>query len=407
MTRRVLYLDCFSGVSGDMLLGALFAVGASPRAVARGLARLRLPGWRWTIARVRRGAFVGTRVDVVARGAQAHGHGHAHHHAPSLVKRVMREGARAGLPDGVAAEGARIIAALLAAEGTVHGATPAHVHLHELEDLDTIVDVYGVLLALRELGSPEVFVSPVTVGTGRVHAAHGDLPVPAPGTAELLRGPAVRFGVGEGELATPTGAALVSGLARPGLPPPMVVERIGYGAGARDIPGRPNLLRAFLGEAVRSPEDGGIRQIEAVIDDMSPQLVEGFLERAYREGAVEAWTAAVAMKRQRPGIALTALAPADRADAVIRAFLEETGTLGVRVTRPDRVTLERREVTVKTRWGPARFKVAGSGAALHAIPEYRDVRRLAARAGLPARLVLEELKGLWPGLGGPKPTKKH
>jgi hypothetical protein len=269
------------------------------------------------------------------------------------------------------------------------------------------VDIYGVLLALRELGSPRVYASPVVVGTGRVHAAHGDLPVPAPGTAELLRGPAVRFGVGTGELATPTGAALVAGLALAGLPPPMVVTRIGYGAGARDIPGRPNLLRAFLGEAASDADRGEVRQLDAVVDDMSPQLVEAFMERAYREGALEAWTTPVQMKRQRPGIAITALVHASATDAVVRAFLEETGTLGVRVSSPTRITLERREVSLKTRWGMARFKVAGAGSSLHVIPEYRDVRRLAGQAGVPTRLVLDELKGLWPGFPPRKSTKKH
>jgi len=324
-----------------------------------------------------------------------------------LVKQVMSGAHRVGLPDGVAAAGQRIIGLLLKAEGTVHGATPEHVHLHELEDLDTIVDVYGALLAIHELGSPEVYASPVTVGSGRVRAAHGILPVPAPGTAELLRGQTVRFGAGEGELATPTGAAMISGLAQPGIVPPIKVERIGYGAGARDIPGRPNLLRAFLGTVDAGQAAGEIRQIDAVVDDMNPQLVEAFLERVYRDGALEAWTAPVMMKRQRPGIALTALAPAESADAVIRAFLEETGTLGVRVSAPHRVTLERRMVTVATRWGRVPFKVAGTGPSFHAIPEYREVKKLAARAGLPVRLLLDELKGLWPGLEAKKASKKH
>lgn len=403
MSRRILYLDCFSGVSGDMLLGAMFDLGVSPRAVARGLAKMRLPRWRWTVSKVRRGAFVGTRVDVAASG-----HGHAHgHHAPSLVKQVMRGAHRAGLPDGVAAAGERIIAALLKAEGKVHGAMPEHVHLHELEDLDTIVDVYGALLAIHELGSPEVYASPVTVGSGKVRAAHGLLPVPAPGTAELLRGRTVRFGAGEGELATPTGAAMIGGLAEEGVVPPVTVERIGYGAGARDIPGRPNLLRVFLGTADGGQAAGEIRQIDAVVDDMSPQLVEAFLERAYRDGALEAWTSPVMMKRQRPGIALTALAPAECADAVIRAFLEETGTLGVRVSSPQRTTMFRRMETITSRWGKVQFKVAGAGASLHAIPEYRDVRRLATKAGVPTRLILDELKGLWPKFATRMPTKKH
>ncbi|MEK7475547.1 MAG: nickel pincer cofactor biosynthesis protein LarC [Candidatus Coatesbacteria bacterium] len=402
---RILYLDCSSGVSGDMVLGALLDLGeaiASSRgglaaAVARDLRRLRLPAWSWRVHRVRRRGFAALRVDVRPKATGTHG-------APSLVASLERRARSAGLSSGVAATGARIVARILRAESAVHGRRVAHVHLHELEDVDTAVDVFGSLLVLHRLGVERVFASPVTVGSGRVGTAHGDLPVPAPATAELLRGRTVRFGLGRGELATPTGAALVAGLAEPGLPPPMLVDRIGCGAGARDPVDRPNILRAFLGttDAPGTAPEEELRQLDAVVDDMSPQLVQAVLERVYRDGALEAWTTAVSMKRNRPGVALTVLAPADRLDAMVRAVLEETGTLGVRITRPERVRLVRREVRLGTRWGALTFKVAGEGASFHAIPEWREVRRLAARHGVPARLVLEEARGLWARLGGPK-----
>jgi len=400
---KALYLDCGSGVSGDMVLASLLDLGESvasrrgafAAAVARDLARLRLPAWSWRVSRVRRHGFVALRVDVRAKATGSRG-------GRSVVAGLARRARSAGLPAGVAARGAAIVSRILRAESAVHGRRLEHVHLHELEDVDTAVDVFGSLLALDRLEVERVFASPVTVGYGQVATAHGELPVPAPATAEILRGHTVRFGIGEGERATPTGAALVAVLAAGALPPAFRIERIGYGAGARDTPDRPNILRAFLGvvDGAEGGDGEDIRQLDAVVDDMSPQLVQAFLERVYREGAFEAWTSAVAMKRNRPGIALTVLAPANRLDAMVRAYLEETGTLGVRITHPERVRLARREVRVRTRWGPLTFKLAGEGPTFHAVPEWREVRRLAARRGVPARLVLEEARGLWARLGG-------
>ncbi len=384
---KVAYFDCFSGVSGDMILGALIDAGCPPRAIARDLKRLSLPPWHWTIDRVKRGGFYGTRVEVKCSKPPRR-----------LLATVMRSATSAGLPAAVAVKGERIVRRILTVEGKVHGVAARHVHLHELEDLDTIVDIYGVLLALHQLGVERIYVSPVTVGTGTVTTQHGELPIPAPGTAELLRGQQVQFGSGRGELATPTGVAILAILGTPGLPPPVTVERIGYGAGATDGGPCPNLLRVFLGSNLVDLADGmteDICQIDAVVDDMSPQLIEAFLGRAYREGALEAWTAPVQMKRSRPGMALTALAEHGKLTQVVRAFLEETSTLGVRVTRPARIRLPRRIHRLRTRFGVLHFKVAGAGATLHAVPEYREVVRLAERAGVPARLVLEEARGLW------------
>jgi len=394
---KSVYLDCSSGVSGDMLLGSLLDLGVPANAVARSLRRMRLPAWVWRVSRVRRCGFPAVRVDVCAKAGARHARPDGR--TRSLLAGLERRARAAGMRGELAARGDAIVRRIMRAEAAVHGRRIDHTHLHELEDLDTVVDVFGSLLALDYLGAKRVFASPVSVGGGRVRTAHGNLPVPAPATAELLRGRAIRLGTADGELATPTGAALVAGLAEPGTPPPMLVERIGCGAGARDSADMPNILRAFLGE-VEGPAAGqDIRQLEAVVDDTSPQLVQAFLERAYRDGALEAWTSAVAMKSNRPGIALTVLAPADRLDAMVRTYLEETGTLGVRITAPERVRLARRTVRVRTRWGALSFKVAGRGPSFHAVPEWREVRRLAARARVPARLVLEEARGLWRKIG--------
>lgn len=385
---RILHLDCSAGVSGDMLLGALIDLGVKPAVISAELRKLNLPKWSWTVRRVRRGEFHGLRVDVKARGNR---HG--------LIDAVLRQAPRAGLPAGVGDRGVRILRRILAAEAAVHGKRQIeHVHLHELEDLDTIVDVFGSVIALHRLGVERVFVGPVATGSGTVRAAHGVLPVPAPGTAELLVGQRIQLGTGVGEQATPTGAALVAELAEAGPPPPMTLLRIGSGAGMRDTPSRANLLRAMLGETnsaigsftgVLTEE---ICQLEAMVDDMSPQLVEAFLDRAYDEGALEAWVSPVSGKRGRPGICLTALCRPPRLEAVIQAFLEETGTLGLRVTRTERVSLPRTMGSANTRFGRIRVKYAGRGAAAHAIPEWRDVQAAAIRAGVPARIVLDEAR---------------
>lgn len=377
-----------------MILGALFDLGVPPSTVRKALAALDLPRWGWKVSRVRRGAFIGTRVAVAAEPSRG---SHGRH---GLIARVLRRAPRSGLPPSVIRRGCGALRALLAAEGRVHGVRVEHAHLHEVEDLDTIVDIFGSLIALDRLGVDRVWVSPVTAGSGTVHAAHGELPVPAPGTAELLRGRTVRLGEGGGELVTPTGAALLSALAESGQPPELTMLRIGYGAGARDTAPRPNLLRAFLATVDGERTGHELRQLEALVDDASPQLVEAFQERAYREGALEAWTVAVQAKRSRPAAMMCALVEPERVEALLRVFFEETGSLGVRAFPVTRHALARRLVRVRTRWGPLTVKVAGRGATLHVIPEWREVKALAARRGIPARLILEEARGAWRRFAG-------
>ncbi len=378
---RVACLDCFSGVSGDMLLGALIDAGAAPERIRTGLRGLSLPRWGWKVFRARRGRFVGTRVEVKAleRGRV------------SLGKMIARA-RRSSLPKAVKEKGEEALKRILAAEGKVHGVKAAHAHLHELEDLDTAVDVYGSLLAIELLEVRELYCSAVNLGSGTVETAHGRIPVPAPGTAELLKGLSVVVGRGTGELATPTGAALLATVCSKRPAPAFSLEKIGYGAGSRETPEGPNMLRIMLGESCEGASQGEICQVECIVDDMSPQLVQAFLSRVYAEGAREAWSGNVIMKKQRPGISLVALTEEERLDRVVAAFLEETGTLGVRISRPARVCLDRRIVRIGTRWGPVRAKLAGVGASFHAVPEYDDLRRLAARAGVPVRQVMEEAR---------------
>lgn len=385
---KVAYFDCAAGASGDMMLGALVSAGAPRAHLERALRGFGLPGLRLKAETVRRGSFAGLLVSPVFRGKSPH----------NLLRTVMAHKTVRGIPSRVLSRGRSVIARLMGAEAKVHGRPAGHVHLHELEDFDTVADVYGTLLALDMLGIGMVYSSTLALGAGKIRAAHGLMPVPAPGTAELLRGRRVAFGPrGSGELVTPTAAAILAEIAGPGPVPPFTIDRIGVGAGMRNPPGMANLLRLFVGEALFAAPTERVFHLEAEVDDMNPQLAEAWLDRAYREGALEAWTHPVHMKKRRTGLALVALVRAGSVEAVSRAFLEETATLGVRLTPCDRFALERQERVVRTGFGPVRVKLAGQGASFHAVPEYRDMKELARKAGIPLRIVEMAVKRRLPG----------
>jgi uncharacterized protein (TIGR00299 family) protein len=365
-----------------MILGALADAGAPLGKIGRKLRALGLPKLSLNTDKVKRGAFVGSLLKISG--------GHVHTHG--MLRALMARKSARGIPTGVLATGKRIISRILHAEAKVHGKTMKHVHLHEIEDVDTVVDVYGTLLALDALGINRVLVSALSLGGGEIKAAHGRMPVPAPGTAELVRGQKVAFGPKRGELLTPTAAAIFAELAEPALEPVMTVEKVGYGAGMRDIAGLPNLLRVFTGVAETANAGETVMRVEAEVDDMNPQLVEAWMARVYKEGALEAWTYPVFMKRSRTGLALVALASREKAHAVARGFLEETTSLGVRVEKVERLTLSRRETRIQTRFGPLRAKLAGAGPSFHFIPEYRDALALATKKRVPVRVVLDEIR---------------
>jgi len=386
--------DCFSGASGDMILGALADAGAPLEKIGKRLRVLGLPRLVLSMEKTRRGQFAGSLLRISG--------GHVHTHG--MLRRLMNRKSAPGISSSVMVTGGKIIARILAAEGKVHGRSVEHVHLHEIEDVDTVVDVYGSLLALDALGIKKMHVSPITLGGGEIKAAHGRMPVPAPGTAELIKGQRVIFGPKKGELLTPTAAAIFAELSQAGPVPVMRVERVGYGAGGRDIPGLPNLLRVFTGESDSIGIMKTVRRLEAEVDDMNPQLVEAWMERVYRDGALEAWTYPVFMKRRRTGLALVALAEQEYVHAVARAFLEETTTMGVRVEVVERITLPRREIKIRTRFGPIRAKIAGTGPSFHFIPEYRDALVAAKKGNIPVRIVLEEARRIAPQAQGGRKT---
>jgi uncharacterized protein (TIGR00299 family) protein len=395
---KIVYFDCPSGASGDMILGALVDAGVGVEALRAELAKLRVPGWTLNTREVRRGAFRATKVDV-----------EIDRDTPGQQRRLRDIGAilaGSGLAPAIVATAARIFTRLAEAEARVHGTTVDEVHFHEVGAVDAIVDVTGTVIGLGLLGAEAVHVSALPLGGGFVDTAHGRMPVPGPGTAELMRGfPVVDTGV-RAELVTPTGAAILTTLATgSGRMPTMTVERVGYGAGSAELPGTPNILRCFVGEAADTGTTETIVQVETTIDDMSPQLYEPLMDRLFEAGALDVFLTPVIMKRSRPGTVLAALCPPDRVADLSRVLFEESSTIGVRWTEMSRARLEREMVTITTAYGAVPAKVSRLGGRIVTVtPEFAEVARIAREKSVPVREVLDQARAdarsmVW---GGPK-----
>jgi uncharacterized protein (TIGR00299 family) protein len=387
----LVYFDCPSGASGDMVLGALVDAGASLDLVRAQLDTLPLTGWTLAAREVRRGAFRATKIDV---GVE-HVHERHHHRTLGDVLAILRGGR---LDPAALARAERVFTRLADAEGRVHGATRDTVHFHDVGAVDAVVDIAGAAVALTLLGAEDVRASALPVGGGFVDGPHGRIPVPAPGTAELLRGwPVIDTGVAS-ELVTPTGAAIITTLGVSGPFPSMTVSTIGYGAGTRDPADRANLLRCFVGEASATGAgvpvaDETIVQAETTIDDMSPQLYEPLMERLLAAGALDVFLTPVVMKRSRPGVVVTVLCEAARVDALADALFQETSTIGVRWSSLQRRRLPREMVTLATTYGPITFKVSRlAGRVVTVTPEFADVVRVAREKGLAVREVLDQAR---------------
>lgn len=411
---RILYVQPFSGASGDMFLGVLLDLGAPLEALLEGLSGLGLSGWRIEVRAERRGPFRATRAVVHTEGSDGLG-GRTHRHLGDIL-RVLEGSA---LPGPVTDSASRVFVRLAEAEARVHGVDREEVHFHEVGALDSIVDIVGSCLGLHLLEVGEVVSAPPVLGTGFVETSHGRLPLPAPATLELLRGVPVEHRDSGFELTTPTGAALLSTLAaRFGTMPPLTVRAVGYGAGS-DRPGPvPNVLRAILGEAAgsaretpRPPGEADFPRAETVllletnVDDMTPQLLGHLLERLFEEGALDVSIAPVLMKKSRPGHEIRVLAALDAEARLAELLFRETTTLGVRRGIVERYVLEREVRTVETPWGPVRAKSGRFGRDVVTwTPEYEDAREAARRAGVPLKEVYRYVSGLAaPAPGTPRP----
>jgi len=370
-----------------MVLGAVVDLGLPLDRLREDLASLPLSGYRLESTRVSRSGLAATKVDVHVDEEKP-----AHRHLGDIV-RLLEE---SRLPADVKERAEALFVRLAEAEAAVHGTSPERVHFHEVGAVDSIVDIVGGVLALRWLEADRFVSSPLNVGSGTVKMAHGVFPVPPPATARLVSGVPV-YGEGEGELLTPTGALLLTAHATEYGPlPPMQIEKTGHGAGTRETEGRPNVLRLLVGEETRGTTVDRVLVLETEIDDASPQLLGPLLDQLLAAGAKDAFFTPVQMKKGRPGVLITVVAPPERRGAVEELLFRETTTLGVRHQEWDRTVLEREVSTVETDYGPIRVKIGRRGGTVYnAWPEFDDCQRAAAEKGVPVKEVLAEALSAW------------
>lgn len=416
---RIGYLDCFSGMSGDMFLGALIDAGV-PSELFEDTVKALNVGARLEISRVNRSGISATKVDVLVHGEkelprevyweqqahkhkhehghkhdQSHGHEHKHGHGRSLneIKRII---SATTISDRAKHTAIAIFQALGEAESKVHNVDIESIHFHEVGAVDAMVDISCAAVGAEALGVDEIVCSPLNVGGGTVKCAHGTLPVPAPATMELLKGAPVYSSGINVELVTPTGAAVVKTLAKRFASfPPMKIEKTGYGAGTRDFPDHANVVRLTVGDSDQSRAAGTVDEkimvLEANLDDLNPQVFGYVMDRLLEEGALDSFGIPVLMKKNRPGIVLTALCRPQDSARLTKLIFTETSTLGVRQREENRQVLQRKWVTVSTQWGEVRLKIASmNGTTTNYAPEYEDCRRIATQQHVPLKTVMQE-----------------
>ena len=377
---NLLYFDCACGASGDMIVGALLDLGADFAELEQRLKTLGVEGYGLRAEKIKKKGVMATKfyVDIDET------HGQPHRHLRHIVEIIER----GDLPGDVKRASLETFQRIAVAEAEVHGSTPEKIHFHEVGAVDSIVDIVGAHLALHQIAPDRIESSPLHVGSGTVKCAHGVMPVPAPATALLLRGVPSYGGTVEGELVTPTGAALIAQLAQKfGPQPAMTTDRIGVGSGTRDLPDRPNVLRVMLGQAVQeSVARETITVIEANLDDMNPELYPPLIDALFAAGARDAFVTAITGKKGRPGHLVTALVDGEKSDAVAEALFANSTTLGLRMRREERITLDREWKRATTPWGAVKVKIGRrNGRLFNSAPEFDDCRRVAEAANVPVR----------------------
>ena len=407
---KTLYLDVFSGIAGDMFIGALIDLGVDARALEQELERLRLTGYHLHVAHSKKAEIAGVKFDVhLADEHEHHGHNHPHNHSHShghshtppedrnftQIKQLI---SASDLSDWVKQKSIGVFERIAMAEGKIHGVPPEQVHFHEVGAVDSIVDIVGACIALELLGKPRVLASPVLEGFGWITCAHGRLPVPTPATLAILgaRGIAVSQCDEPNELVTPTGAALLAEFVEAfGPMKGLVAEKIGFGLGTRDNKTRPNVLRAVLGDvsAPASAHDwqtDTVAVLETDLDDINPEILGGFVEKALAAGALDVFYTAIQMKKNRPGVLLTVLCAEADADKFCALVLSETSAFGVRRHAAERRKLAREFASVQTLYGPVTIKVGRlDGRIVQAAPEYESCKKVAEAAKVPLKEVYD------------------
>ncbi|MGC2648492.1 MAG: nickel pincer cofactor biosynthesis protein LarC [Candidatus Sulfotelmatobacter sp.] len=439
---RIAYLECFSGISGDMFMGALLDAGVAPKVFQDAIAALKI-GARLEISRVVRAGISATKADVWVNGEKdlprevyweqqhsrhqhshdeshshdhgehthpqadghphdspshthPHAHEHSHEHGRSLTE-IRQIISAASISSGAKKTAIQIFVAMGRAEAKIHNTSIENVHFHEVGAVDAMVDIVCAAVGAGALGVDEIICSPLNVGGGTVKCAHGTIPVPAPATVELLANAPVYSSGLMMELVTPTGAAIVKTLAsRFTSFPEMKIERSGYGAGTRDFPGHPNVLRLTVGQATphslaANSSTDTVAVLEANLDDLNPQVFGYVMDRLFEAGALDAFAMPVQMKKNRPGTLLTVLCKPEHAGELTRLIFTETTTLGVRRREETRQALARRWENVGTPWGEVRMKIASmNGTVTNYAPEYEDCRRIAMENRVPLKMVMQE-----------------
>ncbi|UCG79424.1 MAG: nickel pincer cofactor biosynthesis protein LarC [Nitrospirota bacterium] len=381
---KIAYLDCSSGISGDMFTAALIDAGLPIEKLRKELSSLKVKGYDLKKRTVKRCGVKAVKFDVeVIKGKLR----------PRKLEDVKRIIASSGLDHDIKDKGIKLFEELFKAEAKVHGKRVSSVHLHELGAVDCLIDVVSALIGLKYLGIEKLFCSPVNVGGGTVVTEHGSLPIPAPATLELLKGTLFFSGDENFELTTPTGALLVSQLAEHnGGIPVMKLTGTGYGAGSRNLTNMPNLARIMVGESEKNRGDNTVYVIETNIDDMNPQYFHHVIERLFSAGALDVYTTPVIMKKQRPGVLMTALVEKEKLDTAVNIIFSETSTIGIRFTEWSRRTLQREHGVVQTGLGKVRVKkVITPDGTSRIYPEYDDCHRIAKKTARPIGEVIRDI----------------
>ena len=380
----MLYFDCFSGASGDMVLGAMLDLGLPIDELKRALGSLALEYGDISADKVTRAGITATKFRLHDTRPPSANPDHGHYHLKGIANAIRYSALKPESQD----RAIHLFERLAEAEAAIHGTPIEKVHLHEVGALDSIIDIVGSVFAFDYFGIDDIVSSPLNVGGGTVVCAHGELPVPAPATARLLMNAPI-YSHGSSEMVTPTGALLITGYARSFGPlPPMRIERIGYGAGDRDPKGTPNVLRVLEGARADAGADPRVVKIECEIDDMNPQLFGPLMDNLLAAGALDVFYTPVQMKKSRPGTLVTIVAPPAARPALTDILFRESTTIGIRYEEMSRTCLDRTTETVQTPYGEVRFKIARrDGQELNASPEFEDCARLAAQHGVSIKAV--------------------
>jgi len=385
VSLNIAYFDCYSGISGDMILGALLDLGWEESELRKEAERLKLSGWELEVKKVSKQGIAGTQVKIRDEKNE-----------PRAFERLVEIIEKSDLENRVKEKSRSVLTRIGEAESRIHGIPLSEVHLHELGGVDTVIDVVGTVSGIERLGIDRIYASRIHVGKGLINCAHGILPIPAPATLELLRDVPIYGGDVEGELTTPTGAAIISSLASGfGRMPSMVLKKVGYGAGERDF-AFPNLLRVSLGTAEEVSGDAYVENaatvIEANIDDMNPEIYPYLMEKLLEAGAKDVYFIPMHMKKNRPGILLGAIVE-EEFQRVLDVVFRETTTIGVRTHQVWRKKLSREETWVSTKYGKAKVKLGtAQGELVNVSPEYESCKELSQKSGVPLKDIYQEIQ---------------